>query len=179
MQKNLIVAIILLSIYSMIFCQNDSTYIVTASIVQIDSSSLLNPLIDTIFAMDYACRRGTCNTNNVFIISTDTIGEIPHFIIIDGDCLSSEYQEYYSMKGISYYKGAEIYWFNKVPQLFQCHISEQQSNITFSKEEVLPIRDNIPTTYCYYNNGQLCLYKRTGCIFFNDNIVFPIILRVQ
>lgn len=169
MRIRLLLIIVFVINYSITYCQQDSAILLKTYIVQIDSSSLLEPLLDTILAMDSDCQRGSCNTNFLYIASSMESEQLKKIEIINGDCLSPYvYLSNYSIKGISYYKNKEIIWLNEVPLYFNCHIKEQQVSITYFIEEDVPIRDNVPTTYCCYYYGRLFIYKRTGCLNYNN-----------
>ncbi len=169
MRIRLLLIIVFVIKYSITYCQQDSAILLKTYIVQIDSSSLLEPLLDTILAMDSDCQRGSCHTNFLYIASSMESEQLKKIEIINGDCLSPYvYLSNYSIKGISYYKNKEIIWLNEVPLYLNCYIKEQQVSITYFIEEDVPIRDNVPTTYCYYNYGQFFIYKRTGCLNFNN-----------
>lgn len=170
MKIRLLLTFVFVLKYSITYCQQDSAIILKTYIVQIDSSSLLEPLLDTILVMDSDCQKGSCNTNFLYIVSSIESEQSKKIVIINGDCLSPYVylSSIHSIKGISYYKNKEIFWINEVPLYLNCHIKEQQVSVTYFIDEDVPIRDNVPTTYCCYYYGRLFIYKRTGCLNYNN-----------
>lgn len=179
--KNIVILLILIMVTNstVVFCQEEQKRFVRTNVVQIDSLSLINSLLDTVFAIDKSCMRDTCNTNYV-IISCSKIKPFSeqvqtyHFIVIDGDCTVIGD----SVKGVSQYRGRTVFWVKDIPVNMLCNNTEQQEDFLIIEENSPPIRDNIPVSYCYYYYGQLFIYKRAGCTFFGqDDVVFPIIIN--
>ncbi len=179
--KNIVTLLILIMATNstVLFCQEEQNRFVQTNVVQIDSLSLINLLLDTIFAIDRNCMRDTCNTNYV-IISCSKVKPFSeqeqtyHFAVFDGDCTVIGD----SIKGASHYKGRTIFWVKEIPVYLLCNYTKQQEDFLIIEENDPPIRDNIPVAYCYYYYGQLFIYNRAGCIYFGqDDVVFPIIIN--
>ena len=177
MKKIIILLIILIGNYNITYCQKDSVPVRTFHIqtfrIQTDSTSLLYPLLDTIFVLDANCVRTCyCDSNNVVIANWDTLGKDPRFIIYNGDCISYHLE---SLKGISYYKQKTIYWVKAIPSCLGAYITEEQVDFVYKEEELLPLIDGIPLTLCC-SYGRLFIYNRF-CYPNSDNNVYPIIIE--
>lgn len=181
-KHSILLALIFVSCSLLANCQKDSTIKITSSVIHIDTLSLVNSLLNTVFTLDSTCKRGTCNSDYVLIVcSTISSGASSLITIIDGDCLSTEQFHFreYSVKGISYYRNRRILWLNELPpKELLCHNTGEEDSFSFSDDEELPLRDNIPITYCYYFDRQISIFKRTGCFDLEHKAnTYPIIIQ--
>ena len=179
-KRSIFLALIILSCGFLANSQKDSTITITSDVVLIDSLSLINSLLDTVFVMDSTCERGTLNADFIFVVCSTISSGTTFLTIVDGACLYTAQYEFdkYSVKGISYYRDKRILWFNELPpQELLCHNTGQQESFSFDDDLLLVIRDNLPRTYCFYYDRQISIYKRTGCVDFEHSYIFPIILH--
>lgn len=174
----ILLALMMMINYTIVFGQKEALRIVRANVVQIDSSSLIYPLLDTVFAIDKRCTLDTCSINYVSIICSKVKPfseqiQTYHFEVIDGDYTVAGD----SIKGVTFYKDRTIFWINEIPNML-CNNTNQQEIFQIVAEDSLPTRDNIPISYCYYYYGVMFIYKRVGCLSLDqDDMAFPIVIN--
>lgn len=151
-------------------------YKITVPVIYVDTPSLFSSLIDTIEILNAECMRG-CNTNYIEVEcrSNKMIWDSSYsFRIIDGSCALTDT----SIKGVSYYKGKIIVWYNSIPLALFCKKTDKWVVIDLPNIDTHePIRDNIPEIFCCYYGGQLFIYRIDFCMNFNITRKYPIIIQ--